>query len=318
MKRKSLLYFSAFLLVAHLANAQQSTFPILADTPKWCMVATKYNGGDPLFFYSTFEYSYQKDTLVEGKTYSKLRTNFNSQFAVLVRNENKKTFIRRGVPTPTVFAFTSESILYDFNMNSVNDSLIVPTTVGPYNANPSENIVVKFISSDSVLFNGINRKRIKLKYYNPRAYLPTLRDMVWIEGFGIVTNPLYDCLLLFDTYMNTMGLDIKGQRVYQDSVNANGCSPKRVGVGELSFNDMSIYPNPIIDQLNIVMPTVINEPFAEIIVQDLVGKTVFRERLQNLNGPLSINLAHLNAGMYIVSLQTQSKRLFSKKIVKTI
>ena len=303
--------------MVQLTHAQQSIFPVLADTPKWCMLSTAYNGGDPLYFYSPFDYFYQKDTLVDGKTYSKLIGGFTQQPVALVRNEIKKTFIRRVMPNQMPIAFFTETLLYDFGMNTTNDSIIVTTTANPYNQNQSATIVVKFFASDSVLLNGIRRKRLQLKYYNPRGYLPPLRDMTWTEGFGILKNPFYDGLLLSDAGVSTMGLDIKGQRVYQDSTIANGCSPKRVGVYDPLQTNISVYPNPVVHQLNIDMSRAGILPFTEVIIYNLVGKAVFKERVQTLDTLLSIDLSFLNAGMYILSLQTQNQKLFSKKIIKS-
>jgi hypothetical protein len=312
---KVITTFYILVFCVYFAKAQQNIFPLAIDTPKWCMLAAASNFGEPSS-YIPFDYFYEKDTLADGKNYTKLIGGFFKQPVALIRNENKKTFIRRIIPNQTPITYNSESILYDFSMNRVNDSIVVTTTSNPFMPIQNALRIIKFVSSDSIVFNGTPRRRVQLKYYEPNR--PTFeRTMTWIEGFGNLENPFHDCLLIFHVLVGTMGIDIKRQRVYQDSTIANGCTPKRVSVYNLIAANISIYPNPVIEQLNIDLSKTIELNFAKITIHDLIGKLVYQQQIEDWNTPLSIDMNNLNQGMYIVSLHTQNKRLFSKKIVKS-
>jgi hypothetical protein len=84
----------------------------------------------------------------------------------------------------------------------------------------------------------------------------------------------------------------------------------------LSAN-ISIYPNPVAYQLNVDITQAIDLKFGEIVIQDMVGKIIYKQAIDDWNTPLSIDVSNFNAGMYIVSLQSNNKRLFSKKIIKS-
>ena len=60
MKSKLIFRFFFLLMVSQTAAAQQNIFPVLADTPRWCMVSMNYNGSaqnteGALFNFSTFK-----------------------------------------------------------------------------------------------------------------------------------------------------------------------------------------------------------------------------------------------------------------------
>lgn len=308
---------SSFLCIT---TAQQSIFPILSDLPKWCMLTTAYNGGNPLFFYSPFDYFYQKDTLVDGKSYSKLVSNFTyaTAFGALIRNEGNRTFIRRLMPNQTPTAYSKETLLYNFDMKSTKDSIFVSTVYPSSSFLRNDSIIVKFLSADTILFNGVNRRRIKVEYRSNDRYYRLLRPNQgeWVEGFGSFANPFYDIIAHYDAWVNVMGLDLNGIRAYENTEIAKGCSPIRANVYDQLLANVSVYPNPIVQYLNIDLSKFVHLSSVDIVLYDLVGQIVFKQHFQTFTSPLSIDLSHLNVGMYILSLQSQHERLFSKKVIK--
>lgn len=63
---------------------------------------------------------------------------------------------------------------------------------------------------------------------------------------------------------------------------------------------VSIYPNPTKDKLNINMASDKNEIIL-VKIQDLMGKLVYRDQF-NSNRNYTINIGHLESGIYIISL----------------
>jgi Secretion system C-terminal sorting domain len=312
------LMLSNLLCIAH---AQQSVFPVLIDSPKWCMVTTAYNGDNPRFFYYPFDYTYQKDTVVDGKSYSKLISNAISSDAhgALIRNEGKKTYIRRIIPNQDPTAYSKETMLYNFDMKTTKDSIFVTTVYGPGIFERIDSIIVKFRSADSVSFNGIRRKRLNVEYRTNDRYYTPLRPLYgeWIEGFGSYRNPFYDIIKYQDAWSQVMGMDLNGLRAYENREIANGCSPKRVNVFDPFLSNITVYPNPIVQYLNIDLSKSTHLSSIDIVLYDLVGHTVFKQHFKTFQSPLSIDMSYLNGGMYILSIQHQNEKLFSKKIVKS-
>ena len=76
--------------------------------------------------------------------------------------------------------------------------------------------------------------------------------------------------------------------------------------------DLSIYPNPSAEILNIEANTYFSNKF-EIVIQDLQGKTLDRYNIHN-GSKLSINTSIYPPGLYIVQLESEGKRLSSKKL----
>jgi hypothetical protein len=76
-------------------------------------------------------------------------------------------------------------------------------------------------------------------------------------------------------------------------------------------NGISVYPNPAYNILNLKLEA---EPAEAIVINilDVTGKIV---ATQTCNSNCSINIQHLEAGVYFITLVTQNKTISTKKIV---
>jgi hypothetical protein len=85
------------------------------------------------------------------------------------------------------------------------------------------------------------------------------------------------------------------------SVNPNGnVVIVDVGIEENSLINVSIYPNPSIDIVNIKL----NTPIKSILIFDLNGKMILNKNGQNQTQQ-SIDLSYLPKGSYLLSIQTE-------------
>lgn len=72
-------------------------------------------------------------------------------------------------------------------------------------------------------------------------------------------------------------------------------------------NNVSIYPNPVKNELNIQTDEIIKS----IEIFDILGNCVHKEKNKKQN----INIEHLSKGIYLIRIQTE-KRIINQKIIK--
>ena len=126
-----------------------------------------------------------------------------------------------------------------------------------------------------------------------------------ISGLIIGTNPQFHPLLI--------------------KVDSNGCFDNRrcdsadVKVSISSINDkqqkIKLFPNPVINELNIDFDPINGETQAEITLYNLLGSKVGQQKLDLINTPLSINVANLPSGMYTAVLQIKGRSPAAQKFV---
>ena len=124
---------------------------------------------------------------------------------------------------------------------------------------------------------------------------------------------------------------------YPNQVNNNGTIPYfpnyRLGVvpthpcdSTISFRvstketlpplSIILYPNPVGNELNIDYTPDNANGELEIKVFDILGKTVFNNKMDAFKDSLSINVSNLAEGMYIISVSVQGKKTYTQKIIK--
>ena len=88
-------------------------------------------------------------------------------------------------------------------------------------------------------------------------------------------------------------------------------APTRMGFGDVSFNELILYPNPSQGRLTVRYTP---ETLADLQVYDPVGRLVFsRMNLDNID--LTLNLAEFGRGMYLVRVTEGSEVMISKVLV---
>ncbi len=113
-------------------------------------------------------------------------------------------------------------------------------------------------------------------------------------------------------------VDVAGA-VIADPVIANNhnCASVTFNIWFLNVNDVnkangfSMYPNPAATKLNLVS-TFNNAKNANVIIRDVVGKTVFTQNLgTNLNGKqtFALDISNFVTGMYVIELNVDGNRI---------
>jgi len=88
-----------------------------------------------------------------------------------------------------------------------------------------------------------------------------------------------------------------------------GCPP--VGLGEWEHQKgFNIYPNPMLDKLNIESQT--NQVWDEIQITDILGQEVKREVIFNS----TVDVSELKTGLYVLILYSKGLPIHSQKILK--
>ena len=84
-----------------------------------------------------------------------------------------------------------------------------------------------------------------------------------------------------------------------------------------SIANVSIYPNPVKDNVIVKLPSAYNYSELSIRLFDLQGRTVKQQSAFNSQNKIEINgLNQLNSGIYFIRIQEGNKTLVSKKLVK--
>ncbi|WP_417199630.1 T9SS type A sorting domain-containing protein [Bizionia sp.] len=88
-------------------------------------------------------------------------------------------------------------------------------------------------------------------------------------------------------------------------------STQNLGTSDFSTTDgITIYPNPVTDNL------IINskESLKHVSLFDITGKLLIQKQLNGLKGQVS--MGHYANGYYLLSIETNSGKLYNKKIIK--
>ncbi len=102
---------------------------------------------------------------------------------------------------------------------------------------------------------------------------------------------------------------------YNDLAGCNVGTP--LALGDITAtNTLNIYPNPIVDRINIFLPENLNGNM-NLSIQDAAGKIVFNAAYsgKQKDDKIEINCSHFSQGNYIIQLQAGDET-FSSKIVK--
>lgn len=104
-----------------------------------------------------------------------------------------------------------------------------------------------------------------------------------------------------------MDLGKSTETFYIDDASFNAAQAVALGVSDFNGknDNISFYPNPVKNNLNISSETAIKS----VIISDLTGKTVRNINAENIQ---SIDLSNLNQGLYILSTDTNKQFKFLK------
>ena len=108
-----------------------------------------------------------------------------------------------------------------------------------------------------------------------------------------------------------------GNNIYLDNVNIDNQTSTGLSSLEESLPILDIFPNPNAGIFSINISNVSNDSKVSINVLNTIGQVVSSplNLKGSANGIYSVNLSHLSNGVYFVTIQTDSNKLVTKKIV---
>jgi subtilisin-like proprotein convertase family protein len=92
----------------------------------------------------------------------------------------------------------------------------------------------------------------------------------------------------------------------QDTITVGTCD----GLNEINANDLSVYPNPFSNQLDVVY----NDNDFNVLITDALGRTVLLK--ENCTRKTTLNTIQLEPGIYFICLINKQKQTFIKKLIK--
>ena len=96
-------------------------------------------------------------------------------------------------------------------------------------------------------------------------------------------------------------------QMYIDDININAAFP--VGISEVSTYDVSIYPNPATNLINVVLPSVEN---TEVVIFNMVGEVIYQnDKLTKTN--FTVDMSNHSNGIYFVNVKSNNN-VITKKV----
>jgi hypothetical protein len=216
----------------------QQAFPTFGDSAQWNVLISFFGSAGV-----TSSYTYEKDTVFCGYSYSKLLTQSSSD--VYVRTDNVRAFMRT-----TSNCSDKEYLMYDYSLGP-GDTAYVGYNLSWGGGPDTTPMVIQNV--DFVTYFGVSRMRMELLYDSNNSG-QLFEPMYWVYGIGSLTHPFYTYECLHDgceLTFTTLCYHSDQQQLYQNS-SYNGCVVSAGGLGASEWiDDISIFPLPCVSDLTI-------------------------------------------------------------------
>jgi hypothetical protein len=294
---KQLLFFLSFFLVITLSNAQYT--PTLVDNATWI-------NHDIGFGFDVWrEMHITSDTTLNGLIYRKVDP---------VSGFGGYSYLREDTVSQQIYQLDEsqsfvEYLIYDYSL-SIGDtffSALYPDTL----IVTAIDTVLNFGTSTCMDLDSTYRKIISLSFINSNYGVLT-----WIEGIGSLDGLVYTGNTRLHCFINDNGL-----RAFHNTCeapyfyNSDTCFTGVIsGIEESKSQNISIYPNPFLEQLNIEFTESYHDNF-EVRIFDILNReiTVDTQKVGNL---IQLGTSFLKSGVYIVQISVENKVLERIKVIK--
>lgn len=293
MKHKKL-----FLLIISLATLFASGYG--QDTTRQWNVLVYDETLLPTHPFPTWDTYIQKtigDTLINDTLYQKLYVSHDSLFAnkeykAAIRFDSSRIFVR----------FSHDELFYDFNLEDRD-------TAEVYHGGYNRLYHVRIDSTDSVEMGGIQRKRLFVTYFE-EGHDVTFQD-IWIEGMGSKKDGLLLRVCYFCTgngYVESVLCYKENDRLLYSDTAYNTCFYQNVETRikqKPPTQSLHIYPTILTSSRVVHIHAA--ERIKCIRVFNVQGREVCR-RTPNVRS-LSLHLNQLNAGVYILKIDGETRKI---------
>ena len=299
IKAKLVLCVAIFLVAGITSSAQ--SWNLLQEGKQWNH-AYKYWSSDieKYVIRHTTAIKFINDTLINDSLYKKAYYSQDEEYTNwsltgFVREDDEGFYFRN--------LTNNEEKLYSYNLQ-IGDVFYSKNSL--YS---SDSLLVSVNDIDSILINGIYKKRYRL--IGPWQYDNGMED--WIEGIGSLSGIIYP----FINEMTTGG-EVRllcyfedGQPLYKTSIfGLSECYYEDyvLANNEIEYKQIAIYPNPAKDIINIESDITSDLNYC---IYDVSGRVYLTGQLADNR----INVSGFRKGVYILRLSQQSG-IIIRKIVK--
>lgn len=174
-------------------------------------------------------------------------------------------------------------------------------------------------ANNNIYYMEYSVSKLALFNTNSQQIVDTIQDSYAYYGMAHdeVNNLIYATNTDYVTFGEAFIMDYNGVRLDSFAV---GVSPgiiafdvrTTVGAEENLFAELSIYPNPANDVLNI--SGLENIENATISITDIAGRLVYSQNVKSAAGNIQVNIEGLNRGVYMLTID--GAQSITKKIVK--
>jgi len=168
---------------------------------------------------------------------------------------------------------------------------------------------------------GIAQQLVLLRDANNDVIASTYTDVNGDYSFGSLANGTYSIYPEEMNYQTTpspamvIGAGVNVYSYVDFEKNSNSIKPKATAVNDVAHTMFRLYPNPTKGQVNISW----KEPLkgdAHITVTDLAGRVVYNTEVAGAGSSTSIQLNHLNPGIYFIKINTMNGQHTEKMLLQ--
>lgn len=294
MRLPKIISVFVFLLCSNAIS--ETVFAQGVSNPEPGTQITTREAGDPAEIYI-----YEKDTLVDGKTYYML-VEYDSlvgRRGWMTRTQGDQVYMRSFTPG----GMTGEIVWYDYSLTVGNtiDILAVTFTVQS--------------TGTITLLNGETRRTWELT--SPSLY-GIDHDVTWIEGLGSDYGIDYN-LLIGNTYRRLVCVaNYEDGNIFitDDTSYSGDCAAPPVGRDEFSqeLNNILVFPQPAENDL-IIQAGFHLEGAVQIELLDLSGRLIFKEWKRMKGETIQLSTEGIPGGMYALRLTNKGNVLGNQKVL---
>lgn len=280
-------------LLCYFSKAQYTYVPMPDSNAHWYNLSYLHLGGT-----SSLTHLYLKDSTIteNNQTYNVLFAEVNGEEVPtnkMLRNDTlKRTFYR------TVYEnYAVEEELLNFGLN-VGDT-ISRSILGTQN---------KYIldSITDIVIGGTDRRKF---IFEP---IGGGNQQVWIEGIGSLSGLTWPNNVTSFYYYNSLCRFVKNGTIeYNNSVGYSSSCNYLVDVPDIQSLPFKVYPNPSYNIITIEGEAL--QPYLEFSIYDIIGNVVYKS---NITPNKSIDISHLQSGIYSVAVKDQEGKCGWQRMVK--
>lgn len=163
------------------------------------------------------------------------------------------------------------------------------------------------------LTNNSNLESISLYNLNPLNFLDIRNgNNTNIAAFGSHENPNLTCIFVDDTtYWETnFGSNIDPNSHFVETQ----AECDALGINNYQIQQFNIFPNPAKDFLKIELSPELSGQKMQLVLSNILGKELIRKQI--FQPKTTLELLHLQKGIYFLTFYSNTKKLLTKKIIK--